>query len=124
MGLWVEGLQSDLSWRAAPESKTRIPINNLQKFIHLRLSPSQSTLVVLALCRFAAKISCSNAGINMALTGNELLKLMQENAGTSVKELAEKAGYTTTTKTGKVRVKMLEFQHAVLSASKITILPG
>lgn len=60
----------------------------------------------------------------MALTGEELLKLMKENAGDSAKELAEKAGYTTTTKTGKVRVKRLAFQDAVLSAANITILPG
>lgn len=60
----------------------------------------------------------------MAITGEELLRLIKENTGAGVKELAEKAGYTTTTKTGKVRVKMLEFQHAVLSASRITILPG
>lgn len=60
----------------------------------------------------------------MALTGEELLKLMKENAGDSAKELAEKAGYTTTTKTGEVRVKRLAFQDAVLSAANITILPG
>jgi hypothetical protein len=31
--IWVEGLHSDLNWRAAPESMTRIPINTLKKFI-------------------------------------------------------------------------------------------
>lgn len=56
----------------------------------------------------------------MALTGDELLKLIKENAGASGKQLAEQAGYTTTTKTGQVRVKMLAFQNAVLSANKIT----
>jgi hypothetical protein len=55
----------------------------------------------------------------MALTGDELLKLIKENAGASGKQLAEQAGYTTTTKTGQVRVKMLAFQNAVLSANKI-----
>lgn len=56
----------------------------------------------------------------MALTGDELLKLIKENASASGKQLAEQAGYTTTTKTGQVRVKMLAFQNAVLSANKIT----
>jgi AbrB-like transcriptional regulator len=55
----------------------------------------------------------------VAITGDELLKLIKDNAGASGKQLAEQAGYTTTTKTGQVRVKMLAFQNAVLSANKI-----
>jgi AbrB-like transcriptional regulator len=55
----------------------------------------------------------------VALTGDELLKLIKENVGASGKQLAEQAGYTTTAKTRQVRVKMLAFQNAVLSANKI-----
>jgi hypothetical protein len=58
-------------------------------------------------------------GTNMPLTGGELLQFIKENAGVSGKQLAEQAGYTTTTNTGQVRVKMLAFQNAVLSANKI-----
>jgi hypothetical protein len=43
----------------------------------------------------------------MALTGDELLKLTKENAGASGKQLAEQAGYTTTTKAGKCASKCL-----------------
>jgi AbrB-like transcriptional regulator len=54
------------------------------------------------------------------LTGEELLQVIKQNAGMSAKELAELAGYTTTTKTGQQRVKMLAFQGAVLNANRIS----
>jgi len=57
----------------------------------------------------------------MPLTGNELLQLIKANPGKSAKQLAELAGYTTVTKTGQSRVKMLAFQNAVLAANKIRL---
>jgi hypothetical protein len=54
------------------------------------------------------------------LTGEELLQVIKQNAGMSAKELAALAGYTTTTKTGQKRVKMLAFQGAVLNANRIS----
>jgi len=52
--------------------------------------------------------------------GKELLQLIKQNPGKSAKQLAEIAGYTTTTKNGQVRVKMLAFQNAVLAANNIS----
>jgi hypothetical protein len=54
------------------------------------------------------------------VAGKELLQLLKQNPGKSGKQLAELAGYTTTTKTGQQRVKMLAFQNAVLSANNIS----
>ncbi len=54
------------------------------------------------------------------LTGKELLQVIKQNAGKSAKQLAEVAGYTTTTKTGQQRVKMLAFQSAILKANSIS----
>jgi AbrB-like transcriptional regulator len=54
------------------------------------------------------------------IAGKELLQLLKQNPGKSGKQLAELAGYTTTTKTGQQRVKMLAFQNAVLSANNIS----
>ncbi len=55
-----------------------------------------------------------------AIAGKELLQLIKQNSGKSAKQLAEVAGYTTTTKTGQQRVKMLAFQSAVLTANSIS----
>jgi hypothetical protein len=55
--------------------------------------------------------------------GRELLQLIKQNPGKSAKQLAELAGYTTTTKNGRVRVKMLAFQNAVLAANNISFRP-
>lgn len=52
--------------------------------------------------------------------GKELLQLIKQNPAKSAKQLAELAGYTTTTKTGQQRVKMLAFQNAVLQANNIS----
>ncbi|UFP95275.1 AbrB family transcriptional regulator [Gloeobacter morelensis] len=57
------------------------------------------------------------------VSGKELLKLIKQNPGKSAKQLAEMAGYTTVTKTGQKRVKMLAFQSAVLEANNIAIKP-
>ncbi len=57
------------------------------------------------------------------IAGKELLQLLKQNPGKSGKQLAELAGYTTTTKTGQQRVKMLAFQNAVLSANNISFKP-
>lgn len=57
------------------------------------------------------------------LHGKELLRLLKENQGKSAKQLAEVAGYTTTTKSGQKRVKMLAFQSAVLQANNISLIP-
>ncbi|BAC88352.1 AbrB family transcriptional regulator [Gloeobacter violaceus] len=58
-----------------------------------------------------------------AVAGKELLQLIKQNPGRSAKQLAEMAGYTTTTKTGQQRVKMLAFQNAVLQANNINLRP-
>lgn len=55
--------------------------------------------------------------------GRDLLQLIKQNPGRSAKQLAEMAGYTTTTKSGRTRVKMLAFQNAVLSANNISFKP-
>jgi hypothetical protein len=55
-----------------------------------------------------------------AVQGKELLQLIKQNPGKSGKQLAEMAGYTTTTRTGQVRVKMLAFQNALLAANNIS----
>ncbi|BAC88137.1 MAG: AbrB family transcriptional regulator [Aphanocapsa lilacina HA4352-LM1] len=57
------------------------------------------------------------------LQGRDLLKLIKENQGKSAKQLAELAGYTTTTKSGQKRVKMLAFQSAILQANNISLIP-
>ncbi len=59
----------------------------------------------------------------MPLHENELLHLLHHHSGKSAKELAQLAGYITTTKTGQQRVKMLAFQNAVLSANNISFKP-
>ncbi|MBC7883211.1 MAG: hypothetical protein H7Y37_18125 [Anaerolineae bacterium] len=56
----------------------------------------------------------------MPLHAKDLLELVRQHSGKSVKQLAQLAGYTTTTKTGQKRVKVLAFQSAVLAAKKIT----
>lgn len=57
------------------------------------------------------------------VSGKELLKLIKQNPAKTAKQLAEMAGYTTVTKTGQQRVKMLAFQSAVLEANNIAIKP-
>lgn len=57
------------------------------------------------------------------VTGKDLLQLIKQNPGKSAKQLAELAGYTTTTKTGQQRVKMLAFQNALLEANNISLKP-
>ncbi|MBC8121718.1 MAG: AbrB family transcriptional regulator [Gemmatimonadaceae bacterium] len=57
------------------------------------------------------------------VTGKDLLQLIKQNPGKSAKQLAELAGYTTTTKTGQQRVKMLAFQNALLEANNISLRP-
>lgn len=58
-----------------------------------------------------------------SLTGKKLLQAIKQNPGKSAKQLAEIAGYTTQTKTGQQRVKMLAFQNALLEANNITLGP-
>ncbi|AGY58748.1 AbrB family transcriptional regulator [Gloeobacter kilaueensis] len=58
-----------------------------------------------------------------AFQGKELLKLIKENQSKSAKQLAELAGYTTVTKSGQKRVKMLAFQSAILQANNISLTP-
>lgn len=57
---------------------------------------------------------------NQTVGGKELLALLKQNAGKPARHLAALAGYTTTTRTGQQRVKMLAFQKAVLEANQIT----
>jgi hypothetical protein len=58
--------------------------------------------------------------VPMPLQEKDLLELIRHHSGKSLKQLAQLAGYTTTTKTGRQRVKMLAFQNAVLSANNIS----
>jgi methenyltetrahydromethanopterin cyclohydrolase len=55
------------------------------------------------------------------LTGEELLQLVKQNPGKSARQLAELSGYTTVTRDGQRRVKMLAFQAALLDANRIKI---
>jgi hypothetical protein len=56
----------------------------------------------------------------MQLQGEKLVKFVQRNPGKSSKQLAELAGYASTTKTGRNRVNMTAFQNAMLAANNIT----
>ncbi|AGY57807.1 AbrB family transcriptional regulator [Gloeobacter kilaueensis] len=59
-----------------------------------------------------------------AVTGRDLLQLIKQNPDKSARQLAEIAGYTTSTKSGQQRVKMLAFQKAVLEANNINFKGG
>jgi hypothetical protein len=56
----------------------------------------------------------------MQLQGEKLVKFVQRNPGKTSKQLAELAGYASTTKTGRDRVNMMAFQNAMLAANNIT----
>jgi hypothetical protein len=56
----------------------------------------------------------------MQLQGEKLVKFVMRNPGKSGKQLAELAGYASTTKTGRDRINMMAFQNAMLAANNIT----
>ncbi|WP_287128184.1 AbrB family transcriptional regulator [Candidatus Cyanaurora vandensis] len=58
----------------------------------------------------------------MALTGRELVKKVEELAATaSKKEIARACGYTTQTKEGKERVLLAEFMNFLLAAKGLSM---
>jgi len=61
--------------------------------------------------------SVSRKGV--PLEGKELLSLIRRNPGKSAAQLAKMSGYTSMSKTGETRIKMLAFQNAVLAARNI-----
>jgi len=62
--------------------------------------------------------------VDVALTGKELLKKVEElSTVSSKKEIARACGYVTKSKSGKERVNVMKFMNALLSSKGLTIDP-
>ncbi len=58
------------------------------------------------------------------LTGKALLQKVESMSHLSKRDLAKRCGYVSTTKTGKLRVKLTDFYDAVLAANGIPTSPN
>lgn len=58
------------------------------------------------------------------LTGKALLQKIESMSHLSKRDLAKRCGYVSTTKTGKLRVKLTDFYDAVLAANGVPTSPN
>ncbi|NJK63282.1 MAG: AbrB family transcriptional regulator [Synechococcaceae cyanobacterium SM2_3_1] len=58
------------------------------------------------------------------LTGKALLQKVESMSHLSKRDLAKRCGYISTTKTGKLRVKLTDFYDAVLAANGVATSPN